>query len=105
MRAFRDTTAAIDEPRSARMEQRTKPHVKEAIQKAAALTGVDETAFVTSAAYGQAQATIAAHEQTILSGTDRGVFFAALDKPAAPTETLREALEAHDQIVVDDDSA
>ena len=36
MLPFHDTTRALDEPKSARMEQRTKPHVKAAIQKAAA---------------------------------------------------------------------
>ena len=42
---FHDPAAAIDEPKTARMEQRTKPHVKAQIQQAAVLLGVDETTF------------------------------------------------------------
>ena len=45
---FHDSAAAIEEPKTARMEQRTKPHVKQQIQWAAALLGVDETTFVTT---------------------------------------------------------
>ena len=68
---FNDSAAAIDEPKTARMEQRTKPHVKAQIQRAAALLGVDETTFVTSVALERAQATIVDHERTILSAEDR----------------------------------
>ncbi|MEE9209480.1 MAG: DUF1778 domain-containing protein [Kiloniellales bacterium] len=102
MLPFDDAAEALDEPKSARMEQRTKPHVKAAIRKAAALMGVDETAFVTNAAYGRALETIKAHERTVLSAEDRDVFFAALEAPAAPTEALVEALRTHDRRAVDD---
>ncbi len=103
MLPFKDTTAALNEPKTARMEQRTKPHVKETIRKAAALMGVDETSFVTSVAYEHAQAAIAAHERTVLSAEDRELFFAALENPAAPTDALREIFESHDRLVVHDD--
>ena len=93
---FNDCAAAIDEPKTARMEQRTKPHVKAQIQRAAALLGVDETTFVTSVALERAQATIIDHERTILSAEDRDAILAALDTPAAPTGALREAMAMHD---------
>lgn len=64
---FSDAAAAIDEPKTARMEKRTKPSIKAQIQKAAALLGVDETTFVTSAALERARATIADQERTLLS--------------------------------------
>ena len=93
---FQDSTAAINEPKTARMEQRTKPSVKAQIQQAAAaLLGVDETTFVTSAALEQAKSTIADHERTILSAEDREVVLAALDTPAEPTDALRQALALH----------
>lgn len=95
MLSFTDTTAVIDEPKSARMEQRTKPHVKEQIQAAAALLGVDETTFITTVAYERARATIADHERTILTTEDRDMFLAALDAPAEPTDALKEAAAAH----------
>ena len=36
----------IDEPRTARMEQRTKPSVKASIEAAADLMGIEASAFV-----------------------------------------------------------
>ena len=100
---FKDTAAALDEPKSARMEQRTRPHVKATIEQAAALLGVDATAFVTNAAYERARETIVAHERTVLSAEDREVFLAALENPAAPTEALRQAMKLHDALVVNDE--
>ena len=90
-----DTTAGVNEPKTARMEQRTKPRVKAQIQLAAALLGVDETTFVTSAAYDRARAAIADHQRTILYDRDRKALLAALDAPAEPTAILREAMALH----------
>ena len=101
MPAFTDASARIDEPRTARMEQRTKPHVKAEIQRAAGLLGMDETTFVTSVAYERARATIRDHERTVLTPRDREVFLAALDTPAEPTDTLREASALHRRMVRD----
>ena len=95
MLSFHDSTAAIDEQKTARMEQRTKPSVKAQIQLAAALLGIDETTFVTIAALEQAKSTIADHERTILSAEDREVILAALDTPAEPTDALRQAMALH----------
>ena len=74
------------------MEQRTKPHVKAQIQLAAALLGVDETTFVTTAAYDRARDAIANHQRTVLYDRDREAFLAALDAPPKPTDARREAL-------------
>ena len=74
------------------MEQRTKPSIKADIQLAATLLGVDETTFVTLAAYDRARETIADHERTVLRGSDREMFLDALERPAEPTEALREAM-------------
>ena len=101
MLSHNDPTEWVDQPRSTRMEQRTKPHVKATIQRAAALQGVDETAFVTSSAYERALATIEGHEKTLLTKEDRAVFFAAMESPAKPTAALREAVETHRQIIRD----
>ena len=103
MLAFTDTSARIDEPKTARMEQRTKPHVKAEIQRAAVLLGMDETTFVTSVAYERARATIMDHERTVLTPQDRDVFLAALDTPAEPTDALREASALHRHMVFDGD--
>ena len=92
---FRDWTAEIKERKTARMEQRTKPHVKAQIQQAAALLGVDETTFVTSVALEHARKTIADHERTLFSAEDRAAVLAALGTPAEPTDALREAMALH----------
>ena len=78
------------------MEQRTKPAIKARIQMAAALLGVDETAFVTSAAFERAEATIADHERSILAAKDRELILAALESPDPPTAALRSALDLHE---------
>jgi uncharacterized protein (DUF1778 family) len=86
MLAFLDETKLIDERSDARMNFRTKPRIKAVIQKAAALSGVDDSVFTMNAAYQAAMATIAAHEHTLLQPVDHEVFFAALDAPPAPTD-------------------
>lgn len=100
MLGFHDITRAIDERGEARMNFRTKPRIKSAIQQAAALSGVDDSVFTMNAAYQAALATIAAHEQTALQPVDHAAFFAALDTSAAPTEALRAAFHRHGETVV-----
>lgn len=95
MVAFRDETTDINERSTERMNFRTKPRIKAAIQKAAALSGVDDSVFTMSAAYKTALETISAHERTTLKAVDHAVFFSALDAPAAPTARLRGAFERH----------
>ena len=99
---FHDPAADIDEPKTARMEQRTKPRVKAQIQQAAALLGVDEATFVTGAALEQARLTIAEYERTLLTAEDCTIVLAALDAPAEPTEALREAMALHEARVAHD---
>lgn len=99
---FTNLAADIEEPRSARMEQRTKPSIKAQIQQAAALLGVDETTFVTSVALERAKATLADHERTLLSAKDREMVLSMLESPPAPTAALREAIALHDAKVASD---
>ncbi len=100
MRAFEDTTGSIDERNEVRMNFRTKPRIKSTIQQAAALSGVDDSVFTMNAAYQAAIETIAAHERTVLQPVDHAAFFAALDTPPAPSETLRTAFRRYDETVV-----
>lgn len=99
MRGFRDVTNTIEERNDARMNFRTKPRIKRAIQQAAALTGVDDSVFTMNAAYQAAMATIAAHEHTTLQAVDHKAFFGALDAPPAPTEALSAAFRRHRKTV------
>jgi uncharacterized protein (DUF1778 family) len=98
--AFNDIAANIEEPNDARMNFRTKKRIKKAIQRAAALSGVDDSAFTINAAYQSAMATIAAHEVTMLSTADYAAFFDVLDNPPEPTEKLRDAFKRHAETVV-----
>jgi uncharacterized protein (DUF1778 family) len=100
MRAFHDTTRDVDERATERMNFRTKRHIKETIQQAAALCGMDDSVFTMSAAYSSALATIAAHERTALEPVDHAAFFAALDTPPAPTARLRDAFARHQARIV-----
>lgn len=102
MLSFHDSAAAINEPKTARMEQRTKPSVKAEIQKAVTLLGIDETTFVISATLDRARSIIADHERTILTAKDRDVILAALDNPPEPTEGLRQAMAIHKATVAYD---
>lgn len=90
-----DQVGAIDERSSERMHFRIKPGIKQAIQRAAALSGVDDSVFTMTAAYRSALETIAAHERTSLQPVDHAGFFAALETPPAPTDRLRAAFTRH----------
>lgn len=99
MRSHTKATAAIDERSTEFMSFRAKPRVKDAIQKAAALTGVDVSVFKMNAAYKAAIETIAAHEQTLLATVDYQAFFDALDRPPSPNAKLRAALARHNEAI------
>ena len=100
MLAFHDEVSEIDEKSSERMNFRAKPRIKEAIQRAAALSGVDDSVFTMSAAYRAAMDTIAAHERTLLRPVDHATFFTILDNPPAPTAHLRAAFARHRKTVI-----
>ena len=91
---------AIDEPRSARMDQRTKPSVKASIEAAADLMGIEASAFVVMSAYARAQELLSGRQQTLLSQGDHEALLAALDEDITPTPALQEAWQLHhDQVV------
>lgn len=99
MVAHHNATSSIDERSTERMSFRTKPRIKDAIRKAAALSGVDDSAFTMNAAYRAAMEAISAHEHTTLAAVDHAAFFAALDRPAAPTDKLRAAFARHRETI------
>jgi len=100
MLSFHDQVSEVDERSTERMNFRTKPRIKEAIQRAAALAGVDDSVFTMNAAYASAMETIAAHERTVLQPVDHAAFFAVLDKPPSPTDQLRAAFDRHKATIV-----
>lgn len=100
MLGFQDHVGAVEERSSERMNFRTKPRIKQAIQRAAALSGVDDSVFTMNAAYRSAMETIAAHERTALQPVDHQAFFAALDTPPAPADRLRAAFVRHRKTII-----
>jgi len=95
MLQHKDATTDVRQPKSARMEQRIQPRVKEKISEAAALLGVDESTFVSSAAYKEAETVILNHERTSLTTEDSALILAALDAPANPSKALTDAFRAY----------
>ncbi|WP_084513928.1 DUF1778 domain-containing protein [Salipiger mucosus] len=91
MLPFVDQILEAEGRADARMSFRTKARVKATIQKAAALSGVDESTFTMSAAYGHALKVIDTHENTFLKDVDHEMFFSALDNPPEPTDALKAA--------------
>jgi uncharacterized protein (DUF1778 family) len=83
-----------------RMNFRTKPRIKATIQRAAALAGLDDSAFTMQAAYQAARAVISSHEITELKEIDHAALFAALDQPAPATPALNAAFQRHQRTVV-----
>lgn len=100
MIGFNDATKSIDEAEKASMNFRTKPSIKNAIEKAAALSGVDASVYAMNAAYKAAMETIDAHENTILQSRDCEAVFSALDNPPDPTRKLREAYRRYGKRVI-----
>jgi len=100
MLAFHDSTAAVKEASSERMQFRTKPRIKSTITQASELSGVDYSAFTMSAAYEAAIRVITAHERTDLQAVDHKAFFEALDNAPKPTAKLRAALEQRKRTTV-----
>jgi uncharacterized protein (DUF1778 family) len=100
MSAVRDPRAETDERASERMNFRMKPRVKEAIQRAAALSGVDDSVFAINALYRAALETISIHEHSVVSARDFKAIMNALDNPPAPTAAMREAVDHYKRRVV-----
>ena len=99
MHSIVDTIRHMGEKSTERMNFRTKPRIKQTIQRAAALSGMDDSAFTINAAYQAALATINSHERTTLAPVDHAAFFAALDNPPEPTQALKNAARSHSKRV------
>lgn len=88
--------------RSARCEYRTYPEVKQAISRAAARVGVDETTFVMNAAYRAAREVEMAEQQTVIPPEYQKAFLEALDAPATVLTGLA-AMAAEDDRSAEDE--
>jgi uncharacterized protein (DUF1778 family) len=91
-------TDAITERKSARMEQRVKPRVKQTIEEAAMMLGIDVAEFVANEAYRSAESVLSQHEITRLSSEDRAAILALLSNPPQPTPALIDLMSMSDEI-------
>jgi uncharacterized protein (DUF1778 family) len=91
MRMMQDTTKAIEGDETEALDLLLKPKVLETIQHAAALSGMDDAAFVAEAAHQRALAVIEATEVTYLTAEDYAVVLDAINNPRPPTEALKAA--------------
>jgi uncharacterized protein (DUF1778 family) len=89
-----------EERSTERTSFRVKPRIKSAIQRAAALSGVDDSVFAMTAAYKAALDMIALHDRTMLMPEDYEAFFTALDHGIKPNAKLQAALDRHAATIV-----
>ena len=75
--------------RPARMEFKTTADTKKLLSAAAALTGVDLTAFVISSASERARALLADHSVLKLNAAEHARFLKLVDKAPKPSKALR----------------
>jgi uncharacterized protein (DUF1778 family) len=71
-----------------RIDLRTTPRVKTAIQKAAERVGLSVSAFIAQNAYQAAQE-ILSMDNFVLNDRERDLFLSALDNPPKPNAALK----------------
>ena len=91
MHHYRDATAGVVEKKSVRKEQRVKPSISAAISRAAASIGMDESAFIVSAAYEKAVEIEKSQFSTSLDPEYFQRFAKAINAPGKRIEGLVEA--------------
>ena len=79
------------ERKDARIDIRLDTHLKERIERAAALRNVDVSSFILSRVVPAADEEIAAHERLVLSDRDRDLFLKLISNPPEPSEKLVKA--------------
>jgi uncharacterized protein (DUF1778 family) len=85
-----------------RLSVRLSEDAKGLIDRAARLSGLTTSAFVTATLVGHAREVIARHEQTVLSARDFARLLDLLDAPPAPTDALRRAHDRHRTLLGED---
>lgn len=87
-----DYTAPLAEPKSKRKEISLKPSVAAAIKHAAALVGMDESTFISSAAYKKAKDVELAQFSSVLPEEQFAAFARAVDAPGSVSSELTAAI-------------
>lgn len=93
--------APIKSLKDARMEFKTTEDLKNLLTQAAALNGLDLTAFVMNAATERAVSVIKEHAVLTLSAEGQAKFQQILENPLPPTESLKALMRLPDFPVLD----
>lgn len=88
MLQYNDKTIDVAEKKSVRKEQRVKPSISAAIGRAAAAVGMDESAFIVSAAYEKAIAIEKAQFTSVLEQSYFDQFAKAINADGKPVKGL-----------------
>ena len=81
-----------DTVRDSRLELRVAKHEKDAIERAAALSGSSTTDFVRSTMLAASERAVRAHEVLMLTSEGAAAFVEAVTNPPEPNENLRALL-------------
>ena len=98
---YEDTTAVVRETKSARKELRMKPAVASKIKDVAAMVGMDESTFITSAAYQKAQEIEQAQFVTVLDAAQFEAFAAAVAGDGERNDALSDVIRHSHDLLVD----
>ena len=91
--------------KNARMELKTTEEAKELLSLAAALDGMDLTAFVLGPAMDQARKVLSEHANISLTREGQAKLVSLLLQPTEPTDAMRELMNMPDLPEPHDDSA
>lgn len=82
--------------RTARMEFKTTPDTKELLSQAAALDGLDLTAFVLSSAIEKARSVLNQHTNISLAQEGQEALVNLLSHPTSPTAEMKQLMQLPD---------
>ncbi len=94
-------TAIQTKSKSENIHFRVSPDAKELIEKAIVVSGQNLTDFATRSLLGSANEVLERECMTTLSNRDRDRLLALLDAEDEPNETLRQAAEIHNRLIVE----
>jgi uncharacterized protein (DUF1778 family) len=82
--------------RSSRLEFKTTPDTKELLSQAAAIDGLDLTAFVLGSAVDKARKVIEQHASITLAKDGQEALVRLINKPRAPTREMKALMQLPD---------
>ncbi|MCR9137630.1 MAG: DUF1778 domain-containing protein [Alphaproteobacteria bacterium] len=98
---YSDATALVAETKSTRKELRMKPTVAAKIRDMAAMVGMDESTFITSAAFQKAQEVEKEQFVTTLDESQFDAFAEAAVAPGERNDALSEVIRHSHDLLVD----